>query len=108
MFGDGVSPDDDIVGTLVIERKFVRVPQKDGFRIIFQDRYEFDFGDGGFEGNGNLIIEVGWGQTLAYGMYQGTGAFEGQTLNIGHTWAEYGGGQPTPWYGYWLKCTVYP
>jgi hypothetical protein len=93
-----------LTGIAIIERNFVRLPQKDGYKIIFQDRYVFTFSSegGGFEGNGNLIIEVGWAQSKAYGLFHGTGAYEGQTLNIGHTWASFVG-TPAPWYGYWLK-----
>ncbi len=93
-------------GTIDIERKIVNVK---GSRIILTDYYVFTFDSegGGFEGNGQVLLDLVNGLSLAYGMYHGTGAFEGQTLNIGHGWESYVSAV-NPWYGYWLKCSVYP
>jgi hypothetical protein len=98
-----------LTGTAVVDRKIVAVPQTNkGNKVILTDYYVFDFGDEGFEGNGKVILDSmppalpPPGSSLAYGLFQGTGDFEGQTLNIGHTWAEFGG-TPAPWFGYWLK-----
>lgn len=88
-------------GTLEVERKMVNI--KAGARVILTDHYVFDFGDGGFEGNGLVMLDNVNQLSKAYGMYHGTGDFEGQTLNIGHTWESYISAV-NPWYGYWLKC----
>ena len=100
---------DTLTGTAVVERKIVALPQKNkGNKVILTDYYVFDFGDGGFEGNGKVILD-NMGppippapQSLAYGMFQGTGDYEGQTLNIGHGWEAFGA-EVNPWTGYWLK-----
>jgi len=97
-----------LMGTLLIERKVVQVPQKGAVKAILTDNYEFTFNDGGFEGNGQVLLDAVKMQSLAWGLFHGTGDFEGQTLNIGHPWAAYGGGAPNLWVGYWLKCSVYP
>lgn len=110
-FEDGSTLD----GTATVERKVVYVPQHGAMRWIFTDYYEFDFGEGGFVGNGKTILDgvvftatgISWQASLAYGLFHGTGEFEGQTLNIGHTWGEPGSEQ-SAWTGYWLKCSVYP
>ena len=106
--------DSTLEGELVAYRKVVVVPQKVGFKMIFTDYNVFTFRDGGFEGNAKVVIDefvwnvpppgATWKSTLAYGLFHGAGAFEGQTLNVGHTW---GGpsGTPAPWTGYWLKYT---
>jgi len=94
-----------ITGTLEVERKIVNVKQ--GHRVIMSDHYVFTLDDGavarGFEGNGQVLLDNVKGRSLAWGLFHGTGAFEGQTLNIGHPWVAYGGGGPAPWTGYWLK-----
>jgi hypothetical protein len=100
-FGDGSTLD----GYAVVERKIVNL--KTGARVILTDNYVFDFGDGGFEGNGEVMLDMVNGQSLAYGLFHGTGDFEGQTLNIGHGWEPFST-VVNPWLGYWLKCTVYP
>lgn len=103
--------DSTLEGTLEIERKPVIVPQKEANRMIFTDYYIFTFPgiepDTGFVGNGLVMLDNVKQLSKAYGMFQGTGDFEGQTLNIGHTWASYLSAV-NPWYGYWLKCQVYP
>ena len=95
-----------LVGTLKVERKTVWVPQKETLKRIFTDYYVFTFPgdaeDTGFVGNSKVIVDGVKGQSLAYGLYHGTGDFEGQTLNIGHPWAAFSG-TPAPWTGYWLK-----
>jgi hypothetical protein len=87
-------------GTSVADRKVVNI--KAGSRVILTDYYVFDFGDGGFEGNGEVMLDMVNGQSLAYGLFHGTGDFEGQTLNIGHGWEAFSS-TPNPWIGYWLK-----
>ena len=95
-------------GTIVVERKvaIVRRGPKLANKLIFTDYYVFTFPgvdpDTGFVGNGKVILDIEKGLSLAYGLYHGTGDFEGQTLNIGHTWASYASAV-NPWYGYWLK-----
>ena len=83
---------------------------KDNGKMIIVDYYVFTFGDGGFEGNGLVILDgfvpappppASWEQSLARGLFQGTGAFEGQTLNVGHPFWSMPG--PPTWIGYWLK-----
>ena len=107
-FGDGSTCE----GYLVADRKVVNI--KDGTRLVFTDYYEFTFdlnedevADAGFVGNAEVQIDGVNSLSLAYGLFHGTGDFEGQTLNIGHTWAPYIG-VVNPWYGYWLKCEIYP
>jgi len=90
-------------GTVEVERKIVNI--KAGARVILTDNYVFDFGAGGFEGKGLVILDNVNHLSKAYGMYQGTGDFEGQTLNIGHTWINYITAVNS-WYGYWLKCQL--
>ena len=97
-FADGSTLD----GTIVVDRKIVNI--KTGSRVILTDHYVFTFNDGdaGFEGNGNVILDNVNQLSKAYGLFHGTGDFEGQTLNIGHTWASYVD-SVNPWFGYWLK-----
>ena len=98
--------DSTLEGTIVIERKVVIVRRAQGNKLIFTDYYVFTFPgndpDTGFVGNGKVILDIGKGLSLAYGLFHGTGDFEGQTLNIGHTWEDYTAAV-NPWYGYWLK-----
>ena len=95
-------------GTIVIERKvaIVRRGPKLANKLIFTDYNVFTFPgddpDTGFVGNSKVILDIEKGLSLAYGLFHGTGDFEGQTLNIGHTWADYTAAV-NPWYGYWLK-----
>lgn len=106
-FADGSTHE----GTLVIERKVVIVARgpKIANKLIFTDYWVFTSNDriAGFEGNSKVILDIEKGLSLAQGMFQGTGDFEGQTLNIGHTWAPYASAV-NPWFGYWLNCPVYP
>jgi len=97
-FEDGSTLD----GTIEVVRKMVQVPQKEANRVILTDYYVFDFGDGGFVGDGLVMLDNVNHLSKAYGLYHGTGDFEGQTLNIGHTWESYISAV-NPWYGYWLK-----
>jgi hypothetical protein len=93
-------------GTIDIERKVVIVRRTPGNKLIFTDYNVFTFPgydpDTGFVGNSKVILDIGKGLSLAYGLFHGTGDFEGQTLNIGHTWADYAAAV-NPWYGYWLN-----
>jgi hypothetical protein len=99
VFDDGTP---DLVGTVLVERKMANV--KGGHRIILTDNYVFAFVSegGGFEGNGQVLLDRVNGASLAWGLFHGTGAFEGQTLNIGHGWEAFSS-TPNPWIGYWLK-----
>jgi hypothetical protein len=102
-----------LTGTNVVYRNYVAVKQKDGLeKWIFNDYYEFDFGEGGFVGNGKVIMDgvdfdpftgtlYGYEQSMGCGLFHGTGDFEGQTLNVGHHMGEALGG--IVWTGYWLK-----
>jgi hypothetical protein len=92
-------------GYIVDERKVVNI--KGSSRIVLTDNYVFDFGEGGFEGNGLVMLDMVKGQSKGYGLFHGTGDFEGQTLNIGHGWEPFST-VVNPWLGYWLKCQVYP
>jgi hypothetical protein len=102
--------DSTLEGTLEVERKILNV--KGGAKVILTDYYVFTFDDGalarGFKGNGQVLLDNMKGRSLGWGLFHGTGEFEGQTLNIGHPWVAYGGGGPTAWVGYWLKCEIYP
>jgi hypothetical protein len=103
-----------VLGNIEVERKMVNV--KGGHRIVltdyyvitlFKDELKTDPYDGGFEGNGQVLLDRVNGASLAWGLFHGTEDFEGQTLNIGHGWEAFSS-TPNPWYGYWLKCSVYP
>jgi hypothetical protein len=100
-------------GTCHALRKAVIVMPKgkDTGKVTLVDRYVFNFDDGaierGFEGNGMTML-VGFDQTtipptyedvrLVGFVFQGTGAFEGQTLNVRR---QLGG--PMGLNGYWLN-----
>lgn len=107
-----------LVGTAFAER--ITILNLKSAKNIQRDYYEFWFEDegGGFEGNGLNVLDgfvpappppATWEKSKAYGLFQGTEAFERQTLNIGHTWGEPGSGSEIEdWTGYWLKCSVNP
>jgi hypothetical protein len=102
-----------LTGTAKTERKNVRVPQPDGANLVLRDYYELWFATqgGGFEGNALVMLEgfMGggvWEKSKAHGLFQGTDAFEGQTLNAGHGWKEQDGG--IVWTGYLLKYPLPP
>ena len=90
------------VGTAEVVRKTLVVPSAKKVNLI--DYYEITFGDGGFEGIGKVMlggfVAGTWEESLARGLFQGTGEFEGQTLNVGHPWWSKAG---IIWEGYWLK-----
>jgi hypothetical protein len=97
-------------GTAIDERKIVAVTQKNEVDQICRSYYELSFpsAGGGFEGNSLLIIDgfTGppppmWDKTKIHYLFRGTGAFEGQTLNVGETWTPFGG--PLGASGYLLK-----
>ena len=111
-----------LLGTVDIERKLVAVKQPNkgydppagDMKWIFTDYLVFKFdGDDpetGFVGNGKVIIDgatqgtaAPWEKARANGLFQGTGDFEGQTLNVGRHWSEPTGYGTIEWYGYWLK-----
>ena len=106
-----------LYGTLDIERKFVIVLQPHngyGTKMIATDYLVFTFPgddpDTGFVGNGKVIIDgatlgsaAPWEKARASGMFQGTGDFEGQTLNVGRHWTEPTEYGTIEWTGYWLK-----
>lgn len=87
-------------GTAIDERKIVAVTQKNEVDQICRSYYELSFPDegGGFEGN-SLLIQDGftgappplWDKTKIHYLLRGTGAFEGQTINVGKTWTPFGG-----------------
>ena len=97
-------------GTAVEERKVVLVPQKVGSKNVIRVNSELSFPSegGGFEGY-YLLILAGftgppppmWEKSKVHGLFRGTGAFKGQTLNVGHTWKPFGAS--IGWTGYWLK-----
>jgi len=103
--------DDDstLEGTFSAVRVCVNVIQDGEQRINMNDYYELDFPtkSGGFEGKAKVILDLGRHLSMAYGLFHGTGAFEGQTLNIGHGWLNFIT-EVNSWTGYWLKCSVYP
>ena len=97
-----------LTGTGTSIRDNVRMPQKDGDTVVIRDVTELWFPDqqGGFEGRGVIMIDGltspgVWEQAKAHELLQGTGEFEGQTLNAGHHWEEPSGA--IVWTGYWLK-----
>ena len=98
-------------GTAFIDRKMLFVPQKNGMNLHMIDDYVFSFPDeqGGFEGKAKVLLDgvitepsLSWEMGKSHGLFTGTGAFKGQTLNAGSPW-----GPPQPptitWYGYLLK-----
>lgn len=101
-----------LTGELVADRKIVNILKKDGLhKIILTDNYIFTFPgddeDTGFVGNAQVVLDgmpptSGVASSNAYGLFHGTGDFEGQTLNVGHGWEAFSG-TVKPWTGYWLK-----
>ena len=98
------------LGTAIDERKIAEVMQNNEVDRICRSYYELSFpsAGGGFEGNSLLIIDgfTGsppplWDKTKVHYLFKGTGAFEGQTLNVGKTWTPFGG--PLGAGGYLLK-----
>jgi hypothetical protein len=100
-----------LYGTSSGKREMLVVPQKDGRRLVVVDYCELSFPEeeGGFEGNALIMMEgfsLGppqiWERSKGHGLLQGTGAFEGQTINAGRHWHPFGESQ-TIWTGYLLK-----
>ena len=68
-----------------------------------------EIADAGFVGNGKVILygvvqvgpSISWVGGIGKGLFHGTGAFEGQTLNFNSNWRLFGGG--IVWDGYLLK-----
>ena len=96
-------------GTAVAARDALLVPRGLGvFDLVLNDDYvmEFDGFEGTFEGKATVVLndyapavptyEAG----KAHALLQGTGVFEGQTINAGHHWIPFG---PITWSGYLLK-----
>jgi sugar-specific transcriptional regulator TrmB len=97
-----------LIGEAICEREVtIVVPQKQVQNVILQDRYEFSFPEGrGFKGNAFMILKNDLNETFferskAYASFRGTGEFEGQTINIGHSWRPFN--YPVVWTGYLLK-----
>jgi hypothetical protein len=100
-------------GTAFTERYQHRWPERDGMKMLLRDKTVFSFPDqnGGFEGNDLVMLDnfinpppggrADWDKAKAHGLFMGTGAFEGQTLNVGHHWKPRAG--PPVWEGYLLK-----
>ena len=103
---DGGPP---VTATAFTERNLLIVPQKDGGNLVIRDYYVIDIPgeEGGFEGNALILLDgfiAGtpntWEASKAHGLFKGTGAFEGQTINAGRHW----GPQISPtWTGYLLN-----
>jgi hypothetical protein len=99
-----------IYGTAYVDRDLLRVNQKIGERWVALDYCELSFPDedGGFEGNALIMLTEydpdsrTWETSKSHGLFQGTGAFEGQTLNCGNHWKPYSAGAPE-WLGYIQK-----
>jgi hypothetical protein len=96
------------IGKAICERKMTILPKKQVQNLIFQDHYEISFPEGrGFEGNVFMILwnditgTFFYEKSKAYGSFRGTGEFEGQTINIGHSWRSFN--YPIVWTGYLLK-----
>jgi sugar-specific transcriptional regulator TrmB len=97
-----------LIGKAICERKMSILPKKQVQSLIFQDHYEISFPEGrGFEGNVFMILwndireALCYEKSKAYGSFRGTGEFEGQTINIGHSWRSFN--YPIVWTGYLLK-----
>lgn len=100
-----------LYGTAFVDRDMLIVRQKDGRRLVTVDYCELSFPDeeGGFEGNALIMLEGFssgpppiWERSKGHGLFQGTGALEGQTINAGRHWHPFGESQ-TIWTGYLLK-----
>ncbi|HLN44394.1 MAG TPA: hypothetical protein VK209_01665 [Candidatus Sulfotelmatobacter sp.] len=97
-------------GTAFAERDNVVRPPQDGFLYgdrVLRDYYVLSFPSegGGFEGNAILQLTDYTSLTvynaMTHGLFHGTGAFEGQTINAGRDWGP--AGQTATWTGYLLK-----
>jgi sugar-specific transcriptional regulator TrmB len=97
-----------LTGKAICQREMVRVPQKHRENLILRDYYEISFPEGGgFEGNALIICanfteEKLWEKAKVYALFKGTGAFEGQTINIAPPWKK-NITYPYVWIGYLLK-----
>jgi hypothetical protein len=66
------------------------------------------FGGGTFEGQAIIVLQdytivegvPDYVRGKAHALLQGTGAFEGQTINAGHKWVPFG---PITWSGFLLE-----
>ena len=96
-----------LIGKAICDRKTTILQQKHGQNLVAQDHYEISFPEGrGFKGNAFIILQNIYGETLwensiGYASFRGTGEFEGQTINIGHSWRPFI--YPIVWTGYLLK-----
>ena len=70
---------------------------------VYDEYYELSFPTGGFEGNGHILLTDYAGGTnydvRIHALFHGTGAYEGQTLNVGRD----KGPASFEWEGYLLK-----
>jgi hypothetical protein len=102
-----IEDESTLIGEAICEREVIMIPQKQLQNVILQDRYEISFPGGrGFKGNAFIILENDISETFferskAYASFRGTGEFEGQTINIGHSWRSFN--YPIVWTGYLLK-----
>ena len=96
-------------GTAIAERNVLMIPRGAGvFDMILSDDYimSFDGQDGTFEGQAVIVLKDYAPATPTYeagkahALLQGTGVFDGQTINAGHHWVPFG---PITWNGYLLK-----
>lgn len=95
-------------GTSDTIRYLTVVPKEGGADLVLKEIYDIsiDSESGGFEGSGLIIIKVWippagpYEKAKAHGLLHGTGSFEGQTINAGHSWVPPG---PIQWMGYLLK-----
>jgi sugar-specific transcriptional regulator TrmB len=97
-----------LIGKAICDRKMTIVKQKQEQNLIAQDHYEFSFPEGrGFEGNAFIIAlndilpPTCYEKSKAYASFRGTGKFEGQTINIWHSWRPFN--YPIVWTGYLSK-----
>ena len=99
-------------GTASALRNILIVPREVGVDLVLQDDYVFmiDDEEGTFEGSALILLKgyIAPTQTTppdyergkAHALLQGTGGFEGQTINAGHHWVPFGA---ISWSGYLLK-----
>ncbi len=104
--GDSVTP---IVGTGVVMRQTLYRYSKPNGVVdqVVNDYYVVSFPTlgGGFEGNvhimlANYVNSTNYNVIVVHGLFHGTGALEGQTLNAG---VDQGPGANMLWEGYLLK-----
>jgi hypothetical protein len=101
-----------LTGTATTERKLLRINQGDGQLRILNDYYVITLTGGTFEGN--ALIQTQWlpggpanvQSRLCHALLQGTGDFEGQTINAEHDWRTHD--LPIVWPGYILKYPLPP